>query len=267
MDSELTGIHFFKAAREIARKEGKRTLWAGLGPTAWGYLLEGAVKFGVYEVLKPVIKLSLSRIASLTSSTIFNSQLLAFTLSGIMSGLAASIMLCPMEALRIRLVSEPGFAPSGWLEGGHKILAREGVSGLMKGINPMIMKQVPYTVTKNVSFDFITKFFYSVMRSHNMALSASAKFTIPFVSAVIASVLSSITSQPGDMVLSLINAHEGDQKPIDFYREIVRSERGVKRFFVGFKTRLLHVGIIVTLQLLIYDYVKRLIGIPATGSV
>ena len=267
MDVELTDIDFFKAARKIAKKEGKRALWAGLGPTAWGYLLEGAIKFGVYEVMKPFIKLLLARLAAATTFTIFTSQLLAFTLCGIMSGFAASIILCPMEALRIRMVADSDFARNGWLQGGHKILAREGVSGLMKGLNPMILKQVPYTVTKNVSFDIITRFFYSFFRSQSMALSATAKFTIPFVSAAIASILSSITSQPGDMLLSLINAQEGNQKPMDVYREILRSERGVKGLFVGFKTRLLHVGIIVTLQLLIYDYVKRLIGIPATGSV
>jgi solute carrier family 25 phosphate transporter 3 len=79
-------------------------------------------------------------------------------------------------------------------------------------------------------------------------------------------VLSSITSQPGDMVLSLVNAHKGDRRSSEIFRDILRSERGVRGFFVGFKTRLLHVGIIVTLQLLIYDYVKRLCGIAATGS-
>jgi solute carrier family 25 phosphate transporter 3 len=172
-----------------------------------------------------------------------------------------------MEALRIRMVSEPDFAPNGFVEGGFKMLRREGVSGMAKGINPMIMKQVPYTVTKNVSFDIITRFFYSMMKAQNMAITATTGFAIPFVSAVIASVLSSITSQPGDMVLSLVNAHEGDQRPQEIFRNIVESERGIKGLFVGFKTRLLHVGIIVTVQLLIYDYVKRLCGIAATGSV
>eukprot|EP00980_Cylindrotheca_fusiformis_P031461 scaffold26406_cov264-Cylindrotheca_fusiformis.AAC.1 len=118
-----------------------------------------------------------------------------------------------MEALRIRMVADPEFAPKGWWDGGKKILRREGVPGLIKGINPMIMKQVPYTVTKNVSFDVITKAFYSLLRAQSMPITATAKFTIPLISAAIASVLSSITSQPGDMILSVINAQEGDQRP------------------------------------------------------
>jgi solute carrier family 25 phosphate transporter 3 len=181
------------------------------------------------------------------------------------SGFAASLVLCPMEALRIRLVAESNFA-SNWIQGGFRILKEEGVQGFVKGINPMILKQVPYTVTKNVSFDLITKMFYSSLRQSGVAISGTMTFTIPFVAAAIASVLSSLSSQPGDMVLSLVNAHEGDVKSRDVWNSIMRSERGFRGFFVGAKTRLLHVGIIVTIQLLIYDYVKRLCGVAATGS-
>lgn len=32
------------------------------------------------------------------------------------------------------------------------------------------------------------------------------------------------------------------------------------------RARLLHVGMIVTIQLVIYDFVKQLVGLPATGA-
>jgi solute carrier family 25 phosphate transporter 3 len=196
----------------------------------------------------------------------FNSQFLIFVLSAFVSGLAASFVLCPMEVIRIRLVSEPNFTSGGWIGVGYKILKNEGVNGFTKGLNPMMLKQVPYTVTKNVSFDLITKFFYSYLRQSGVAtISASMKFTIPLISAAIASVLSSLTSQPGDTILSLSCAHDGDKKTRDICRGILRSDRGIRGFFVGTRTRLLHVGIIVTIQLLTYDYVKRLCGIGATG--
>mmetsp|Transcript_27178 Transcript_27178/g.44922 ORF Transcript_27178/g.44922 Transcript_27178/m.44922 type:complete len:410 (+) Transcript_27178:174-1403(+) len=266
VDPELADKSFLAAGHEIVKEDGLMSLWAGLGPTYWGYMMEGAVKFGVYEGLKPAIASLMSRLASVTFLGFFNSQLLAFSMCASVSGLAASLVLCPMEALRIRLVAEPDFAPKGWIQGGFKMMSHEGVGGFFKGINPMILKQVPYTVTKNVSFDLITKMFYSTLRQSGVAVAGAMTFTIPLVAAAIASVLSSLSSQPGDMVLSLVNAHEGDAKSRDIWRSIVRSERGVRGFFVGAKTRLLHVGVIVTIQLLIYDYVKRLCGIAATGS-
>lgn len=253
-----------KAAHEIVKEEGMSALWSGLGPTACGYLLEGAVKFGTYEILKPFFRSLLTRMAATTSMAFLDSKLLAYMLCGVSAGFAASLMLCPMEAIRIRMVSER--STGGWLKAGYKILKEEGVGGLCKGINPMIFKQVPYTVTKNVSFDVLTKSFYSLTKAQGFALTTGSMFIIPLFSAALASVLSTITSQPGDMVLSLVNAHRGDRRPSEIFRSILNSARGIGGFFLGFKTRLLHVGLTVTIQLLVYDYVKRLCGIAATGT-
>ena len=261
MDTRLANKSFLSAGRTIVKEEGFGALWAGLGPTYWGYLLEGGVKFGVYEVLKPGMKTWLSRIATATSIPFFNSQLLAFILSGAISGFAASLVLCPMEALRIRLVAEPDFAPKGWVQGGYKILQKEGVQGFTKALNPMVLKQVPYTVTKNVSFDLITKMFYSTFRQAGSLMSGTTAVVIPLLSAIIASIMSSISSQPGDMILSLVNAHEGDLKTKDVWNSIMKSDRGIRGFFVGFKARLLHVGVTVTIQLLIYHFLKICLGL------
>ena len=129
----------------------------------------------------------------------------------------------------------------------------------------MLYKQIPYTMTKNVSFDFLTKFMY---RTWTVASGGAGSLVIPLIAAAAASVLSCLSSQPGDMLLSLVNAHEGERRRTrDLVRQIYHSDRGLRGFLVGVKTRLLHVGLIVTVQLLIYDLVKRLFGIAATGSV
>mmetsp|Transcript_24788 Transcript_24788/g.44846 ORF Transcript_24788/g.44846 Transcript_24788/m.44846 type:complete len:99 (+) Transcript_24788:1-297(+) len=90
---------------------------------------------------------------------------------------------------------------------------------------------------------------------------------VPLLSAFMASILSCISSQPGDMLLSLVNAHEGDMNANDFLKQISRSKRGLRGLFVGTNERFLHVGMIVTIQLMIYDAVKRFVGIAATGTV
>lgn len=196
------------------------------------------------------------------------SQLIAFMACGIVAGTAASIVLCPMEALRIRLVSEPDFAPKGWIQGGRRMIRREGVLSLWKGIVPQIFKQVPYTVTKNVSFDYFTKYAYRIVLGYGLSINHTTKFTIPLVSALLASILSCISSQPGDTLLSLVSARQGEQRSTgDIAKDIMRSERGIRGFFVGLNPRLYHVGIIVTLQLVLYDFLKRLCGGIATGSV
>jgi solute carrier family 25 (mitochondrial phosphate transporter), member 3 len=251
----------------IVQNEGMHTLLAGLGPTTFGYLMEGSIKFGIYEVLKPVSGRVMATLSRITSLAVLDSTVLAFVLCGIVSGMAASVVLCPMEALRIRLVAEPDLAPGGWIEGGLKMLKFEGVSALWKGMMPMFYKQIPYTVTKNVSFDLFTKQSYSCLRSCGYTLTGTVMMLVPLLSAVIASIVSCICSQPGDVLLSLVNAHEGPKRTNDFAKEILNSDKGPRGFFVGTRTRLLHVGLIVTLQLTIYDFIKRLCGIAATGTI
>jgi len=255
IDPTLATATFGQATREILQKEGWPSLFVGAGPTFWGYFLEGAIKFGIYEVLKPTIK------------TLIPIQSLAFVVSAAISGLAASLMVCPMEALRIRLVAEPSYAKLGWVQGGCTMMKKEGVAPMAKSLLPMIYKQVPYTITKNVSFDLFTKLAYGTIFLNAASLSATQKVAIPLASAAMASMLSCISSQPGDMLLSVANANSGDRRTHDICRDIMRSERGFRGFFVGIKTRFLHVGIIVTLQLMIYDFVKRSCGIAATGTV
>jgi hypothetical protein len=43
-------------------------------------------------------------------------------------------------------------------------------------------------------------------------------------------------------------------------------EGGVPKFFTGTQARIVHVGLIITSQLIVYDIVKQLLGLPATGS-
>ena len=71
-------------------------LLTGLTPTVVGFGLEGAVKFGVYESLKPV---SMALLHS-------DDKFLPYLLASIGAGAVASIMLCPMERARIRLVTQ-----------------------------------------------------------------------------------------------------------------------------------------------------------------
>jgi solute carrier family 25 (mitochondrial phosphate transporter), member 3 len=289
VDPQFESRQFWCVLKRIYQTEGLPALWVGLGPTTWGYLLEGAMKFGVYEVLKPRMFEIVTAVARLHPSlSAVKSSTLSFVLCGAVAGLVASIMICPMEALRIRMLSEPQtYNPrDGVWRSARAMVRREGFNAWWKGLLPMISKQVPYTVTKNVAFDIFTRFSYgAVSRRVAGPIPSTAKIAVPFVSAFAASMLSCVASQPGDMLVSLVNAHEDDSTVPSLVvtrhgsqgapklsptrkamQTILSSDKGVRGLFVGLKTRLLHVGIIVTLQLLVYDFVKRLVGIAATGT-
>jgi len=180
VDPELASKGFPQAFSYIFRNEGVGGLLSGLGPTAVGYLMEGAIKYGIYEILKPVVLKVLARLAIWSKYLAFlNSTVMAFSISAAISGIAASIMLLPMEALRIRMVANPEKRSRGWLVTGYKMLKNEGATSLTKGVVPMLSKQVPYTVTKNVSFDFITKMSYAALVSRGNIIGPMSKMVVP----------------------------------------------------------------------------------------
>ena len=277
VDPKFAKLSFVAAFVKIWNQEGMHGLLAGLGPTAIGYALEGGIKFGVYEAMKPIVAAGLSRVAQLSSYLVFvQSRIVSFAICAAISGVAASIVLCPMEALRIRMVANPSRQQqqqqqqrgSGWFHTAIQMIKTEGITSFVKGMEPMIYKQVPYTITKNVAFDIMTRYVYTTLQTtwQMTTIGPLTKFIVPFLAAAAASILSCLSSQPGDVLLSLVNAQQHDvRRTRDIIRDVLRSEKGWKGFYIGTKARLLHVGIVVTLQLLIYDMVKRICGIAATG--
>lgn len=65
-----------------------------------------------------------------------------------MAEFVADVFLCPLEATRIRLVSDPTYA-NGLLSAFPKIAKQEGIiRGFYSGFTPILFKQIPYTMAK-----------------------------------------------------------------------------------------------------------------------
>ena len=73
-----------------------------------------------------------------------------------------------------------------------------------------------------------------------------------------AAVLSTLASQPGDAILSEVNAGSGEDRSIGG----VVKQLGAAGLARGLQARLVHVGLIVTVQLILYDQLKHAFGVP-----
>ncbi len=122
------------------------------------------------------------------------------------------------------------------------------------------------------------------------------KWFVSITSAFLASLVACILSQPGDMIVTETykdaESHVGVQaktfiakaavaaktknlalatpsQPAKSFASVVTTMYvygGPSEFFRGTGARLVHVGLIITSQLVIYDLVKQMLGLPATGS-
>ena len=143
--------------------EGISTLWKANGvkgvtvgwlPTLIGYSLQGTAKFGFYELFKDVY-------AKAAGDKAEKYKIIGFALSSASAEVIADVLLCPMEAVKIRMqTSKLGTFPLGLTEAVRTIHKGEGVQGFYKGLVPLWARQIPYTIVKFVFFEKIVETFY-----------------------------------------------------------------------------------------------------------
>ncbi|CAN0362973.1 unnamed protein product, partial [Ectocarpus sp. 12 AP-2014] len=256
----------------IIRSEGARVLFCGAGATLVGYALQGSLKFGFFEFLKPVFSGLFARgsrgaaaaVGAVTAPPVLGTLIAA----SVTAEIVGSSALTPLEAARIRMVADADYAP-GLRSGIARMVSEEGVATLTRGLPAVLAKQIPYTVTKLVTFDYLVRTVASLV-ARNSSGGGKKGFGTgvggTVACAVIAGVLSSLASQPGDSLLSALNS-EGRNAGVEgggmnTVAGIAR-EAGFSGLFRGTGARMMHVTSIVTVQLLIYQSIKNMVGIAS----
>jgi solute carrier family 25 phosphate transporter 3 len=109
-------------------------------------------------------------------------------------------------------------------------------------------------MTKQVSFDIFAGMLYSAAAGLSLA-AASVKLEVEIGAAFLASILSCISSQPGDVILTdtyklkTLERSDFGQVVKDIY-----DEQGLQGFFSGLTARFIQVGTIITSQLVLCKY-------------
>jgi solute carrier family 25 phosphate transporter 3 len=106
----------------LLKEQGARGFFRGWVPTLLGYSAQGACKFGFYEFFKKTYSDMAGPENALKYKTLIY-------LSGSASAeLIADAALCPFEAVKVRVQTQPGFA-RGLSDGLPKFVKAEGAAG------------------------------------------------------------------------------------------------------------------------------------------
>ncbi|KAF4975153.1 hypothetical protein FZEAL_8030 [Fusarium zealandicum] len=243
--------------RQVIQNEGAGALLTGFGPTAAGYFLQGAFKFGGYEFFKQ------QWIDVLGYETASKNRTAVYLASSAAGEFFADIALCPLEATRIRLVSEPTYA-SGLISGFGKMMKNEGIGAFYAGFGPILFKQIPYTMSKFVVYEKVAEAVYRKFPKKDM--SDGMQTTVNLGSGLIAGFAAAIVSQPADTMLSKINKTKGLPGEGTVSRLFkIGKELGIRGSYSGIGARLFMVGTLTAGQFAIYGDLKKALG--ATGGV
>jgi len=243
------------SGRQIIAEEGAAALSSGLGATAAGYFVQGWFKFGGVEFFK--VKFA----KSLGDQKAWDNRTSIYLASSAMAEFIADLFLCPLEAIRIKSVSDPTF-PKGVSGGISRVLSTQGVGGLYAGLGPILFKQVPYTMAKFAVQGKAAEAMYNASRLTPETASKSTSLTISLASGVIAGVAAAVVSHPADTLLSLINKSGGDKSGSTTTRLIrLARETGFKKLCtVGLLPRCVMIGTLTAGQFGIFDTVMSALG-------
>lgn len=242
--------------KQIAAEEGSGALLTGLGPTIVGYFVQGWFKFGGVEFFK----INLSQYFG--EQAAWDNRTSIYLASAAMAETIADVFLCPLEATRIRLVSDPSFA-KGLGDGAARLVKEEGIfKGFYSGFGPILFKQVPYTMTKFAVQGQAAESIAGTMGKSTAELKGATKLGVSLLSGVIAGVAAAIVSHPADTLLSKVNkAGAGGEGAIATRLANIAKEIGfVKLCTVGLGARCVMIGTLTAGQFLLFDIVMDLTG-------
>lgn len=255
----MKGLNMMKAGRTIVAKEGASALLTGFGPTAVGYLVQGGGKFAGYEFFK---KQFISLAGSQEKAT--ERRTAIYLGASATAEFFADIALCPLEATRIRLVSQRGYA-TGLIPGFMRMAREEGFRGFYSGFVPLLFKQVPYAVGQFSVHEAANEVIYRAIGQEKKAKLTQLQTTgVELTSGVIAGVAAAVLSHPADTLLSAINKGAGDKSQSTTGRMFtLAKEFGPKRLmFTGLAPRIVMTCGLVAGQFVIYAQCKSLVGAP-----
>jgi len=241
--------------RQVIAEEGAMALSTGLGATAFGYFIQGWFKFGGVEYFK------INAAQSLGDEKAWANKTAIYMGAAACAEFIADIFLCPLEAVRIRAVSDPEFC-DGLVDGFGKMLKAEGVGGFYSGFIPILSKQIPYTCAKFVVQGTVSDNIYAGLGKTTAEVGGGQKLGISLTSGVIAGVAAAIISHPADTLLSKINKKGagGDGPMMQRIANIAKEIGFYKLCTVGLIPRCVMIGTLTAGQFGIFDTVMGALG-------
>lgn len=232
------------------KEDGFRGLAKGWAPTFIGYSMQGLCKFGFYEVFKILYSDMLGE----ENTYLWRTSL--YLAASASAEFFADIALAPMEACKVRIQTQPGYANT-LRECAPKMYGEEGIWAFYKGVVPLWMRQIPYTMMKFACFERTVELLYKyVVPKPRSECSKSEQLVVTFVAGYIAGVFCAIVSHPADSVVSVLNKEKGSTAVQ------VLKKLGPKGVWKGLVARIIMIGTLTALQWFIYDSVKVYFRLP-----
>lgn len=240
----------FNGFRVSLAEEGIKGLAKGWAPTFFGYSCQGLCKFGLYEVFKVIY----ADVIGDENAYLYRTGL--YLAASASAEFFADMALSPFEAAKVKIQTTPGFANT-LREAFPKMMKDEGFNAFYKGLVPLWMRQIPYTMMKFACFEKTLELLYAhVVPKPRDQCTKGEQLIVTFAAGYIAGVFCAIVSHPADTVVSKLNQAKG-ASALDVAKKL-----GFAGLWGGLVPRIVMIGTLTAAQWFIYDGVKVALAMP-----
>ncbi|XP_045147688.1 phosphate carrier protein, mitochondrial-like [Echinops telfairi] len=236
--------------RVTVQEDGVRGLARGWAPTFFGYSMQGLFKFGLYEAFK----IRYAELLGEERAYLWRTGL--YLAASASAEFFADVALAPMEAAKVRVQTQPGYART-LRAAAPRMFAEEGLRAFYKGVAPLWLRQVPYTMMKFACFERTVEALYKyVVPKPQSQCTKAEQLGVTFVAGYIAGIFCAIVSHPADSVVSVLNKEKGSTA-LGVLRAL-----GFVGVWKGLFARIVMIGTLTALQWFIYDSMKVYLRLP-----
>ena len=169
----------------------------------------------------------------------------------------SAFTLPPTEAIRIRSVAQPDYAPNV-VGVAQRMIDEEGLFSLFSAVPAFLLKEIPFVVTKFTVFDLSTEYLYDAFPAAREDLRLS--LLVSLAGGTLGGISAALVSNPADATISEMKKAKSDDGPILTFQKLY-SAGGAQALFRGLGVRMFFYTLIVSLQFLVYDAIRFSLGI------
>ncbi|KAJ5087181.1 hypothetical protein N7456_010797 [Penicillium angulare] len=232
------------------RQHGVGTLYTGAGAFCVSHASKSSIRFFVFDMARQLMPVDQTG----------NVTPLGNMCAGLMAGVAeAVVVVTPGETIKTKMIDDRA-GPKLYRSTTHGIMSifrKEGLSGLYRGVIPVIMKQSANAMVRFTSYNL----FLGQMEAMSIPKSASA-----VISGAMAGVVTVYATMPFDSVKTRLQAIDGNQRyrgSLDCVRSVIKHE-GVSALWRGTTPRLIRLSVRISLSFCWFVYETNL-SIPGFG--
>merc|ERR1712076_60821 len=230
-------------------EDGVKGLAKGWAPTLIGYSAQGIGKFGFYEGFKILGSGLMGEERS------YLNRMALYLGASASAEFFADMFLAPFEAMKVRIQTMPGYANN--MREAYAKMSKESGNPFYKGLKPLWLRQIPYTMMKFACFEkTVEQLYEKVVPKPRAECTKGEQLIVTFAAGYIAGVFCAVVSHPADTLVSYLNKAPGAGIGAAV------KDLGFAGLWAGLGPRIVMIGTLTALQWFIYDGVKVQLRLP-----